>query len=139
MSQTQRIILVVIAVIGATGIAAGVAIALTPGHFAPTDSGVMACQTLAKNAKDNKPGSDKAMTEADYKKTRAPFEKSSFIDIRVAGTNVVDTVYKADRENQKNGDIGHAIVLMNTLQNQWGALQVACGHHGVVVPQLPTA
>lgn len=136
MSSIQRIILLFIGAFGTAAIVTGVAIAVTPGHF-KEDSGVTACKTLAKNVQDKKSGSDNPMTKAQYEKARTPFENSSYSDIRVAGTNVISTVYKADSKKIQDGDIGHAIALMNVLETQWGALQTACGNHGVTVPALP--
>jgi hypothetical protein len=134
MSRIQGTILTILSAIGLLGIATGVAIAIAPDHFVKTDSGVEACQTLADNMAKQKSSDDKPMTEADYKRIRKPFENSKHADIKVAGTNVVDTVYKADT---KSKDLGSAMVLLNKLQTQWGQLQVACSKEGVDVPQLP--
>lgn len=137
LSNFQRSVLLLIAAIGATGIATGVAIAVSPSNFVKEDSGVTACKTISKNMVEKKSSDSKPMTEADYNRIREPFENSKYTDIKVAGTNIVDTVYQADTQPDPN-NIGGAIILMGTLQGQWGQLQVACSKRGVDVPQLPT-
>lgn len=134
MSTAQRnTIIFIICLVGAC-ITAGVIVALTPGHF-KKDSGVTACKTLSDNMA-KKSSSDKPMTEADYHRIRAPFENSSHADIKVAGMNIVDTVYQAQTLKDPN-NIGAALILMNSLQGQWSQLQVACNKQGVDLPQLP--
>jgi hypothetical protein len=135
MGTAQRnTIIFIICLVGAC-ITAGVIVALTPGHF-KKDSGVTACKTISENMAKKKTGSDKPMTEAEYKRLREPFENSSHADIKVAGLNILDTIYQADTQpDPKN--IGGALILMGTLQGQWGQLQTACSNQGVDVPQLP--
>jgi hypothetical protein len=103
-----------------------------------TDSGVSACKTMADNMAKKQTASSKKMTEASYKKIRAPFENSKYADIKVAGMNIVDTIYQADTQPDPD-NIGGAMILMGTLQGQWGQLQTACMNHGVTVPALPKA
>jgi hypothetical protein len=134
MSNFQRSILLIIAAIGATGIVTGVAIAVSPNHFVKQDSGITACKMISENMAKKESSNDPLETEADYNRIIKPFEQSSHADIKVAGMNLVNTIYKADT---KTKDLGSAMVLMNTIQNQWSALQVACGKQGVDVPQLP--
>jgi hypothetical protein len=112
-------------------------------HAATPDSGVAACKTMASNMKktDNIK-SDGPMTASKYHQIRKPFEKSKHSDVRVAGTNIVDTIYNGSKDLQTDsGDpgksLGKAFALMGTLQAQWGQLQTACGNHGVTVPALP--
>lgn len=102
------------------------------------DSGVAACEQMAVNAKDGKKSDKKTlMTEAQYKEKRAPFENSKYADIKVAGTNLVETIYKADHA-QLDDTLGSSIVLLTTVQTQYGALQTACAAHGVDLPSLTT-
>lgn len=100
------------------------------------DSGVTACKTISKNMAKKTSSDSKPMTETDYKRIRQPFEDSRYADIKISGMNIVDTIYQADTQpDPKN--IGGAIILMGTLQGQWGQLQMACSNHGVDVPALP--
>jgi hypothetical protein len=103
------------------------------------DSGVAACSQMAENAgkSGTKANVGTKMTEAQYKEKRAPFENSKYSDIKVAGTNIIDTIYKLDREGE--GDLGTALITLTTLQNQWSQLQVACETHGVTIPSLTSA
>jgi flagellar basal body rod protein FlgC len=138
MTRFQCVILSVITALGLLGIATGVAIAVAPNHFVKTDSGVAACKTISENmANSQSTKNNKKMTEASYKKARAPFENSSHADIKVAGMNIIDTIYQADTMKDPD-NIGAAMILMNSLQSQWSDLQVACSKQGVDVPKLPT-
>lgn len=101
------------------------------------DTGIAACKTIADNSKlEKKQESDVPMTKEDYDQVRRPFERSAYADIKVAGLNFVDTVYKADQASTEEGDLGEIMLLMTTLQSQYAALQVACGTHGITLPPL---
>lgn len=135
MNKKQTIALLVLAILGLAGILAAAAIAFTPGHFTAKDTGVTACKTMADNMAKKKTNTKK-MTEASYRKARAPFENSKFADIKVAGQNILDTVYQADTQPDPD-NIGGAMILLGSLQAQWGQLQTACANHGVTVGPLP--
>lgn len=109
------------------------------GPHGGTDSGVKACQTMAENAKHPKASNNEHMTESSYHESRVRFENSSYADIKVAGQNLVDTIYKADKASQApsdDEDLGGTFALLSTLQNNWAALQVACANHDVDLPAL---
>jgi hypothetical protein len=98
-----------------------------------TDSGVSACKKMVENMDDGRADNAK-WTEADYFAARAPFESSKHADLRVAGTNLVDTIWKSE-QTVDDESLGGALGLMSTLQTQMSQLQIACGNHGVAVPQ----
>lgn len=100
------------------------------------DSGVTACQQMAENAKQPSSGSNTPMTEELYRQKRKPFEDSQYADISVAGTNLVDTVYQAQKTSADDTNLGDAFALLSTIQTNWAALQVACKNHGVELPAL---
>lgn len=112
-----------------------------PASAVTADSGVAACKAMANNMTKSKDTSNTKMTKAKYNEARKPFEKSRHSDIKVAGTNLLATIYKADQMPQDDTDLGKqfgdAMVLMSAVQTNWSALQVACGNHGVTVPALP--
>jgi hypothetical protein len=136
--KLQSIVLIIAFALGAVGIGAGVAMAIAPNHFIKEDSGVKACKTIVDSMKKTDDiKSDGPMTEAKYHQIRKPFEESSHADIRVAGENIIDTIYQAQTQDDPQ-NLGGALILMGTLQGQWGQLQTACSKQGVDVPQLPT-
>lgn len=102
-----------------------------------TDSGVAACKRMAENVgKSNK---NETWGEPEYHAARMPFESSSHADIKVAGTNIVDTIWQMEKQSKDEENLGGALVTLTTVQTQWAALQTACANHGVTVPPLPTA
>jgi hypothetical protein len=103
-----------------------------------TDSGVSACQKMADNVGKNN-GDNKPMTEGDYRIAKFPFENSKYADIKVAGVNMVDTIYNLEKQSQGDEDLGGSMVTLTMVTTQWGLLQTACANHGVTVPSLPTA
>lgn len=102
------------------------------------DPGVSACQEMKANAESGKKSSGAKMTETQYKAKRAPFEKSSYNDLKTAGTNLVDTVYQMDQKGD-DADLAETMVMLTALQSQYTALQTACGAHGVSLPNLKKA
>lgn len=102
-----------------------------------TDSGLKACSDMAERVQH--PGSsDKSgskMTEQQYKDIRRPFEQSKYADIKVAGQNLVDTVYKADQIDMDSADYNEAMGVLTQVRQNWTTLQVACQSHGVELPQ----
>jgi hypothetical protein len=104
------------------------------------DSGVSACEKMAENAgKKNVKGGGGKWGEPEYRAARMPFESSEHADIKVAGGNMVDTIYNLEKQGDNEDDLGGALVTLSTIQTQWAALQTACANHGVDVPALPTA
>jgi hypothetical protein len=99
-----------------------------------TDSGITACQEMKKNAESGKKSSGK-MTDAQRKEKREPFENSQYPDIRVAGTNLVDSVYEMDQKKDSD-NLGDALATLTTIRTQYAALQTACSAHGVDLPNL---
>lgn len=123
----------------AAAVIAGVLFLNDNGGVIGTDSGVAACEQMAANVNDNaKPVSNVKMTEVQYQEKLAPFQNSKYSDIKVAGTNIMETVYQADQQRDSL-DFGGALALQATLQTQWTQLQVACGTHGVTIPSLAKA
>lgn len=114
--------------------------ALDDSKFSNKDSGVSACEKMAENAgKKDVKGDDGPWGEPEYRAARLPFESSKHADIKVAGGNMVDTIYNLEKQSQNEDDLGGAIVTLSMIQTQWTALQTACANHGVDVPALPTA
>jgi hypothetical protein len=103
-------------------------------HPAKSDSGVSACQKIAVDKKDVVNTPDDNMTAAQRDEKKAPFVKSHYADIRVAGANVIDTVYKMD--NDIDVDLAQSYADMTKISAQWGNLQAACSSHGVDIPGL---
>lgn len=103
-----------------------------------TDSGVSACKKMAENVGKND-GENEVWGEAEYQAARMPFESSKHADIKVAGSNIVDTIWQMEKQSRSEQDLGGALVTLTTVQTQWAALQTACANHGVTVPPLPTA
>lgn len=104
------------------------------------DSGVSACEKMAENVgKKNVKGGDKTWGEPEYQAAMLPFENSQHADIKVAGTNMVTTIYNLEKQSNNVENLGGALVTLSTIQTQWGQLQTACANHGVTVPPLPTA
>lgn len=120
------------------------AVALTVGALLLTDKvasakdpGIGACEQMAANAKaEQKHNSYAKMTDAQRVEKRTPFANSKYADIKVAGTNLVDTLYELDQK--ENADLGDALVIMATVRTQYAALQTACGAHGVELANLPS-
>lgn len=101
-----------------------------------TDSGITACQEMKKNAESGKKSTSSGkMTDAQRKEKRAPFENSQYADIRVAGTNLVDSLYQMDQKKDAD-NLGDALVTLTTIRTQYAALQTACSAHGVELPNL---
>lgn len=115
-------------------IAGSLAVFGMPGK-AQQDSGITACQEIKANAESGKKSSGAKMTEEQYKAKRAPFENSEFADLKVAGTNLVDSIYQMDQKKD-DGNLTNALVTLHTIQNQYAALQTACANHGVDLPNL---
>lgn len=104
------------------------------------DSGVSACEKMAENVgKKNVKGGTDPWGEPEYQAAMLPFESSKHADIKVAGTNMVTTIYNLEKQSNNDEDLGGALVTLSTIQTQWGQLQTACANHGVTVPPLPTA
>lgn len=102
------------------------------------DSGVTACKNMANEADNPATGDHKPMTKEDVLVAKRPFLTSKHSDIRYAGTNIIDTIYKADEYVEK-GDLGSSLTLLGDIQNQWYELRLACANHGVKVPPLKTS
>lgn len=114
--------------------------ALDDSKFSSKDSGISACEKMAENAnKKDVKGGDKTWGEPEYQAAMLPFENSQHADIKVAGTNMVTTIYNLEKQSNNDEDLGGALVTLSTIQTQWGQLQTACANHGVTVPPLPTA
>lgn len=102
-------------------------------HDTAQDSGVLACQEMAENVERQKTqASTSKMTSSQYKKARQKFEKSEHLDIRQAGTRLVDTVVKA--ESTSENDLGGNLQAIVDLGSHLGDLRVACANHGIYVP-----
>jgi hypothetical protein len=97
----------------------------------PADSGITTCQEMATRA--NTPGPKPKLSFADV---RAKFEASQDVDIRTAGTKLVDTLEKIDK--QLSGDTTGAenVGAVLAMRVAWLDLQEACGKHGVTIPDL---
>jgi len=94
---------------------------------------------MADNVKNPKPENNKHWTEDDYHKARKPFENSKYPDLKVAGTNIVDSIYKMDQDSLKSSDdpsLSDSLGMLSTINTQWSALQVACAKAGVDLPGL---
>lgn len=105
------------------------------------DSGIAACEDMAKRASDSASGekTTETMTEAQYKDARAPFENSKYPELKIAGMNMVDTIKDAsDTLNKNDADLATAMLVLTNLKTDWAALQTACAAHGVTLPQLDT-
>lgn len=102
------------------------------------DSGIVACEKMADRAANPKKstGAKKDMTSEEHAELRRPFENSDKADIRVAGTNLVDTMYTLTSSEIDKQDLGGSMVTITTLHSQWNALRTACGNHGVNLPPL---
>lgn len=133
----SRLILAIALVVALVMVLAGLGIyKVLHSYSASSDSGVAACKTMAENAKKPKSDNNKTWTEDDYHKARKPFEDSRYTDIKVAGTNLVDTIYAMDKKSKDDTDLGGAMAMLTTINQQWSALQVACGNSGVELPGL---
>lgn len=110
--------------------------ALDKSGAVATDSGVSACKAMAENVGKNSDSQE--WGEPEYQAARMPFESSKHADLKVAGTNLIDTVYKVQKQNLDDADLGTAMVTLQTLQTQWAALQTACANHGQTLPPMPT-
>lgn len=111
----------------------------TSGNPLAKDSGITACEDMAANVKAGKKSSSSAkMTELQRDQKLLPFQNSQYPDIKVAGGNLVETIYKADHMQTDDG-IASSIVLLTTIQTQYAALQTACANHGVNLPPLPAS
>lgn len=142
MSKRVALILTaLVALVGVGLVVAGASVLLdTTQASKRVDSGVVACREFAKNATEGKTNSsNKPMTQAEYDKVRGPFVNSGHGDIKTAGTNLVDTIYKVSSKGTDDMDLGGAIMMMTTLQTQYSTLQTACENHGVTLPPLPTS
>lgn len=111
--------------------------ALDKSGAVATDSGVSACKAMADTVGKNSDSQEK-WGEPEYQAARMPFESSKHADLKVAGTNLIDTVYKVQNQNLDDADFGEAMVTLQTLQTQWAALQTACANHGQTLPALST-
>lgn len=105
------------------------------------DSGVMACQKMADSAKsgDTANDSNTPMTADQFAKAKEPWEKSGFADLRMAGVQVVTTIYAIDQASstsEDDEDLADVMGQMVALQTRWAALQQACGAHGVQIPDI---
>lgn len=121
------------------------AIVLTAGyvmemvsHTNKSDSGVTACQGIADKAAHPTPKASSTknnpMTEDQYKKNLEPYENSKYADIKVAGINVINTVYDMSRDT--GADYSTNMANLYTLRDHWAALQRACSNHGVTIPGI---
>lgn len=115
-------------------VCAAIGISLNLNHSsASNDSGVSACQQMASNKAAAKKSSG-PMTVEQRDQKKAVFENSHYADLKVAGANVVDTVYAMD--NAADDSIAASYEFMTKIEAQWGNLQVACLNHGVKIPGL---
>lgn len=132
--------LALLAVVVVLVLGAAAAIMFWPGNNNPIykDSGVAACEQMAENAKKPSSNSSKTpMTQKQLDEKKVPFTKSKYADIKVSGTNILDTVYKADHMDV-NAGLGDTMALLTLMQSQWTQLQIACSNHGVDLPALKT-
>jgi len=97
----------------------------------PADSGVVTCQEMANRA--NTPGPKPKLSFADV---RAKFQSSQDAEIRTAGVKLVDTLEKADKIVKEDGPPSDSLGAIMAMKVAWMDLQVACGKHGVEVPDL---
>ena len=112
--------------------------ALDDSKFSNKDSGISACEKMAENVgQPTKKDDGKPMTNDELQVAIMPFEASKYADIKVAGTNLVTTIYNVENAPQDDESLGGAMALLSTLQTQWGQLQTACVNHGVTLPPLP--
>jgi hypothetical protein len=101
------------------------------------DSGVSACETMQKNVEDNVKSTSGKMTLEQRDKARKPFQDSRYPDLRVAGTNLVDSLYDVDQKID-SADLGQTMAMAALIRSDFTTLQTACSAHGVNVPALPT-
>lgn len=135
-SRTKKYVTLVVLFLVISAAFLGTFLLLRDSGIVATDSGVAACEQMANNAKAPKSsGPISKMTEAQHQEKRAPFANSQYADIKVAGTNVVDTIYKADQMGDDT-DLGTIMMTATQLQAQWAQLQIACSSHGVELPNL---
>ena len=108
----------------------------TTGNGFTFDSGVGACRQIAENAAKgtDDTNSDAKMTKKELAEKESPFKMSKYTDLKVAGVNVMETVYAMDQLSED--DIGPALADLTQLEAQWTALQTACGAHDVTIPSL---
>lgn len=107
------------------------------------DSGVVACQAMADNlmSGDTRDDVNTPMTEAMLNKAKEPWKHSQYAELRVAGINVVTTIYELDIASSKSDadtDVMAIMSILRTLRDQWTALQIVCAQHKVHIPDLPS-
>lgn len=100
-----------------------------------TDSGVAACKQIAVNMKSTVSTPDDKMTPAVRDSKKSPFVHSRYADLKVAGSNVIDTVYRMDNSADTNS-LGGGLADLTLVVNAWSSLQVACANHGADIPAL---
>ena len=106
------------------------------------DSGVVACQAMADNviSGDTRDDVNTPMTEAMLNKAKGPWKHSQYAELRIAGINVVTTIYELDIASSKSDadtDVMAIMSILRTLRDQWTALQIVCAQHKVDIPDLP--
>lgn len=95
------------------------------------DSGVKGCERIraAWLASSSAPSTDK---ETARRELRNQFAGSRHADLRTSGPAVLDLLSQVADDD----DGGAALLVMGALVQQWGALQAACGNHGVQIPSI---
>ena len=95
------------------------------------DPGVAACEAIRDGqVSPNRQGSDKDMTEAEYKGVRRQFADSRNSDIRDHGTKLVDGIWQIQK--MKDDEAIGALALIGPMMQHLAGLQSACADEGVV-------
>lgn len=136
--RNRMLLMIVGALLAINGV---VGLVLT-GIAKTDDPGIAACSDMAERVGHPSKNENKTMTEEEWIRIRQPFEKSSYADISVAGTNLVDAVYKADQlmanKKDEDADLGESLAILSVIQTNYANLQTACKNHGVDLPGLGT-